>query len=578
MVRYSIIGSSAHKHYIDIIVKIDTRGKDKLEVLLPAWRPGRYELANYAQNIQYWQVFDEKENRLKSYKKNKNTWIIESNGAAEVTICYNYYANQLDAGASYFDEKQLYINPVNCLVYLNDRINEPCELKLEHLPDHYQLVSAIPFDAERKAVVKDFHTLADSPLMAAAVIQHEKYTVGMYNFHIWMLGNVSPDWPRILSDFQAFSNKQVEMFGELPVSTYHFLFQLPDQKFYHGVEHLDSTVICLGPAYRLMHAEIYTEFTGISSHELFHSWNVKSIRPVEMMPYDYSRENYTPLYYVAEGVTTYYGDMMLLRSGVYDWNLFAIETAKVLEKHLHNYGRFYQTLAEASMDSWLDGYKPGTPDRKISFYLKGMAVAWALDINIRRDTHNMHSLDSVMKTLYFDFAKQGKGYSEADYLEIISSIAGKDYREFFEKYVWGLNPVEDALHDAFKYIGCTLATVSNPFYYEHKLGFRLGEPGPFYKSIISNVAPGSPADAARLSPSDEIVAINGIYIERNLDEILKMFSGTPVQLSFIRNKELLITTIIEGNESFYPNYLVLKQPEATEAQKENFRLWAHQEF
>jgi predicted metalloprotease with PDZ domain len=578
MIRYSIIGSSPHKHYIDIIVKIGTRGLDQLEVQLPAWRPGRYELANFAQNIQYWQVFDAAENRLKSYKINKNTWIIETSGAAEITICYNYYANQLDAGASYFDEKQLYINPVNCLIYMRDRINEPCEVVLEHLPEHYQLVCSVPFDSERRAVMKDYHTLADAPLMAAAVIQHEKFAVGIYNFHIWMLGNVNPHWPRILADFEAFSAKQVEMFGELPVPTYHFLFQLPDFKFYHGVEHLESTVICLGPAYRLMHEEVYTEFTGISSHELFHSWNVKSIRPAEMFPYDYSCENYTPLNYVTEGVTTYYGDLMLLRSGVYNWDLFALETAKTIEKHLHNYGRFYQTLTEASMDAWLDGYKPGTPDRKISFYLKGMAVAWALDLFIRRDTANLHSLDSVMKALYYDFAKAGKGYSESDYLDLVSTFAAKNYRPFFEKYIWGLDPVENALEEAFDYIGCTLTTLNNPIYFEDKLGFRISEPGLFNKSLICNVAPGSPADAARLSPNDEIVALNGIAIAQNLDEIFRLFSGTPVQVSFIRSKELLITTIIESQENFYPLYRIVKKPGATEIQRNNFMLWAHREF
>jgi len=578
MIRYSIIGSSPHKHYIDIIVKIETRSQSEIEVQLPAWRPGRYELANYAQNIQYWQVFDENEKRLKSHKVSKDKWVIETNGAPEVTVCYNYFANQLTAGDSYFDEKQLYVNPVNCLINMEERINEPCELTLVNLPEHFQVVCAIPFDADRKAIAKDFHTLADSPFMAAAIIQHEKYTVGNSNFHIWMLGNVNPDWNRILSDFEAFTAKQIEMFGEMTVQTYHFLFQLPDFKFYHGVEHLDSTVICLGPAYRLMHPEVYTEFTGISSHELFHSWNVKSIRPIEMMPYDYSKENYTVLNYVSEGVTNYYGDLMLLRSGIYHWDLFAIETAKIIEKHLHNYGRFYQTLAEASMDSWVDGYKPGAPDRKISFYLKGTAVAWALDINIRRDTNNMHSLDSVMNTLYHDFAKKGKGYTEKDYLDIISNFAGKDYTSFFEKYVWGLEAVEIALNDAFEYIGCLLETSPNKFYYEEKMGLRLLEPELLNKSQICNVAPGSPADAARLSPNDEIVAVNGIHIEKNLDEMLRLFRGTPVQLSFIRNKELLLTSIIEGNDSYYPIYHIIKNPGVNESQKQNFSLWAHQEF
>ncbi len=415
MIRYIISPSQPEKHYIDIEARFETNGAAEIKIHLPAWRPGRYELGNFAQNIRKWFAYNENGNELASYKSTKDCWIVETGGCKVVSIQYDYFSYLLDAGNTYYDINQLYINPVNCFLYIKDRIQEPCSIEIKNLPDSYQIVSSMVFDASHKTEVSDFHTLADSPFFATQDIKQSEFTIGGYHFKISIVGNVNPDWQKINTDFEAFCSRQIEMFGELPVKDYHFLFQMPDYKYYHGVEHLASTVICIGPAENMM-KDIYNEFLGISSHELFHSWNVKSIRPVEMMPYDYTKENYTVLNYVTEGVTSYYGDLMLLRSGGFNAETYFTKAAKTIERHEHSFGKLYQTLAEASVDAWIDGYKAGAPDRKISFYQKGMIVAWIIDLDIRRETANKKSLDTVMQVLYNDFAKQKKGYSESDYL------------------------------------------------------------------------------------------------------------------------------------------------------------------
>jgi predicted metalloprotease with PDZ domain len=579
MIRYTIRAANPHRHFIEILASIPTEGKEVLQVQIPAWRPGRYELANYAQNIQSWKVEDENGQALHSRKLSKDSWEISCKGIGTVLVKYNYYAYQLDAGASYFDENQLYVNPVNCLIYLQERIEYPCQLTLEGLRDDYQIASSIQFASEdngiHAATLRNYHYLADSPFIASASLQHFFYQVGEYTFHIWMQGNCRPDKEKITEDFSDFSRAQIEMFGELPVKEYHFLFQLPDHKFYHGVEHLDSTVIALGPGYRLMQEEIYREFLGISSHELFHSWNIKSIRPVEMFPYDYSRENYSNLGYVAEGVTTYYGDLMLLRSGAYDWSTFSLEKSKFMQRHFHNYGRMFQSLTEASFDSWLDGYKPGVPDRKISFYVKGMLVAFILDIRMRRDTSNAESLDSVMRELYYEFAKKDRGFSEEDYFHIVEEKTGKPYRDFFERYVWGLEPLEEALADAMSYIGCRLITTPAKFYFEDSSGFRIKEENG--KSIIGQVAPGSPADLAGLSLNDEILAVNGMQVEKSLDELMR-FAGDQdsgeIIMTVFRSKQLLEFSLAASEDHYFPDYFIVKSPDADEEKKWNFEAWA----
>jgi predicted metalloprotease with PDZ domain len=181
------------------------------------------------------------------------------------------------------------------------------------------------------------------------------------------------------------------------------------------VEHTNSTVIALGPSYGVMNNKGYEDLLGVSSHELFHAWNIKTIRPVEMMPYDYSRENYSRLGYVAEGVTTYYGDVMLLRSGVFTEEQYLKTFNELLEKHFNNFGRLNLSVADSSFDTWLDGYKQGVPGRKASIYTEGALCAFMLDIIIRKNSNNKRSLDDLMRLLYEEFGKKQRGYSEGEY-------------------------------------------------------------------------------------------------------------------------------------------------------------------
>ena len=571
MIRYLISSNNPNRHYINIEVRAKVNGNNSLVFHLPSWRPGRYELANYAQNIQEWNAYNEKGEELQSAKLTKDSWEVNTIGAEEVIIRYNFYANQLDAGASYYDENQLYVNPVNCLLYLQERINEPCSLVLD-IPNDYKIASALNFNNKREAITSDFHQF-----IASGELQHKEYTCEDYKFHIWIQGNAKPDWNRIINDFTRFSDSQIKIFGELPIKEYHFLFQLPNHRFYHGVEHLDSTVICLGPAYRLMEKDVYSEFLGVSSHELFHSWNIKSIRPVEMLPYDYSMENYTRLGYVAEGLTTYYGDLMLLRSKVFNFEEYAAEFCKVLQKHFHMFGKLYMNLAESSFDTWLDGYKPGVPDRKISMYFKGMIVAFMTDIALLRDTNNKSRLDDIMRNLYNQYAKAGKGYSEQDYLDIVSGISGRSYEQFFEQYIWGLEPLEEYLDECVSYIGCELSPVESNDICESVFGFRIKEEN--MKCVIVQIAPSSPADISLLSINDEIIAVNGMQCDKNsMNELLRFNMSGEISISFFRSKELMEVKLSRGKERYFQSYSLVKKQNATELEQVSFNTWSGQTF
>ena len=187
-----------------------------------------------------------------------------------------------------------------------------------------------------------------------------------------------------------------------------FIFQITPYKSYHGVEHTKNTVLLLGPAEDIMD-ERYEDLLGVCSHELYHTWNIKAIRPKEMLPYNYTKENYFRTGFVAEGVTTYMGDLMLYNSSVFNWDEFIKTQNQNLERHLMNYGRFNLSVADSGFDNWLDGYKIGAPDRKVSIYPDGALCMLMIDLEIIHNTNGKSSLHTVMKDLYNNFRIKRKG-------------------------------------------------------------------------------------------------------------------------------------------------------------------------
>ena len=574
--RYIISYQNPHHHYIDIEFIIENINSDELILQLPAWRPGRYELGNFAKNIQKWAVYDAKGNPLKYRKMAKDTWVVQTNSVNEVHVKYNYYAADLNAGSTFLDKDQLYMNPVNCCLYVPGRIEEECSIEIK-VPKEYKIATAMKRKSEHLFSLKNYHELADSPFIASNSLKHNMFILDGVEFNIWFQGECKPDWAKIINDFFIFINEQFVMMKEPTVDEYHFLFQILPHKFYHGVEHLNSTVIALWPSYKLMRDEdLYNDFLGVSSHELFHSWNIKAIRPMEMMPYDYTKENYSRLGYVCEGVTTYYGDLLLFRSGVYSEFEYFKTVYERLQKHFDNPGRFNLSVADSSFDTWLDGYGQGVPGRKTSIYDEGCLIAFITDMIIRKNTNNSKSLDDVMRYLYFEFAKKGKGYSEADYKGVVEHMANVSFDDFFAKYVNGVNPYEPILREMLDYIGCELKTSRSRKYYEAYYGIKLLENNPVAK--ISAVYPGSVADMAQLKVNDEIIAINGIQLKGDFAEWTKYFAGQNVDLMVVSNGYLKKRTLFPMKDEYYKIYYINKLKNASEEQKQAFNSWSRRKF
>lgn len=567
VVRYSFSAEEPNKQYVQIKVQIPV-SKEITHVNLPSWRPGRYELGNFAKNINRFKVYNDQKKSLPFQKINKDTWEIDTSKTSFISVEYSYYSIDLNAGSTYLSDNQLYVNPVNCCIYTEETQDFPCEIEL-NIPESWKVATSLEGEKNfRKA--SSFDELADSPFICSSLLQCETYEVNSIKFYVWFNGEIKPDWNRILNDFSAFSKKQIEKFIEFPVSEYHFLIQILPKKAYHGVEHCKSTVITLGPTYEVF-TNLYKELLGVSSHELYHTWNVKALRPAVMWPYDFKKENYSELGYIYEGITTYMGDLFLLKSGVFSLEQYLVEFRTQLQKHFDNPARFNYSVAQSSFDTWLDGYVPGAPARKVSIYTEGCLLAFVTDVKIRKLTQNKYGLDEVMKRLYFDFAMHGKGISENDYISTLQHISGASFDDFFKNFVHGTQPYESIITDSLDYLGLELIHKPSPLYSEGRLGMKLIPIGKAFQ--VDAMYPGGPAELGGMRIGDEIISVNGFILNNDIESWLTYFDEDLKEITLIREGKIRTLLLPEVQRFFYVHYFVKEIENKNNAQEKALKLW-----
>ncbi|MCE7067336.1 M61 family metallopeptidase [Dyadobacter sp. CY326] len=455
--HYSISVSDPQSHLLHITYKIPGIDSDFIEIQLPAWRPGRYEIQNFAKNIQFIEAISATDQKLALHKVTKDRWQVATAGEKEVRIRYTYYAAIQNAGSSYVDEELWYLNFINFCMYTEGRIGEPYNVQLE-LPAGYEIACGLPKNGNLLSAI-DFYQLVDSPLLASQTLQEHHYKVYDVNFKIWMHGNLKPNWHRIKRDFRRFSREQIATIGEFPETEYHFLNLILPNAFYHGVEHHNSTMIVLGPDDE--GEGLYSDLLGVSSHELFHTWNIIRIRPTELLPYDFTKENYFRTCFVAEGCTTYYGDLFLRRAGVFTDENYIKELQVYMKRHFESSSQATQSLADSSFDLWLDGYEKGIPNRKVSVYHKGALVSLILDLYLRKKTNHAQSLDTVMQLLWTRFGKPFIGYTLQDYIDIVEEVAGESLEWYWNDCIFTAEPLEFRLNEALSFVGLQMSTFSN---------------------------------------------------------------------------------------------------------------------
>ena len=536
--QHNVKVGNAARH--ELIVEYKFKSTDSKHIIqIPYWRPGRYEAGNFPKKYVNLRVFDGK-TEIDSFKLSPNTWEISCKPDQIIRITYTYYADDLTAGNTYCDEELLLINPVNSLIYARGYEHDPGNLTLEYL-ESWSWASGLDVVGNNKETVKfsygDIQELMDSPILACKHLQTFEYEVKGIHFYAHFGGEPVPNIEEIERDYKLFSEAQIRNFGSFPVQNYYFLNILLPHKAYHGVEHENNTVIIYGPAEKLTERKEYLDLMGVSSHELYHTWNVKSLRPTEWMPYDFEKPGFSRLGYVAEGVTTYMGDYMLWHAGVISDEEFLDELSTIVEKHLLNEGYKSLSLADSSVDTWVDGYGRTTPSRRVSIYNEGAMLAIVCDIWLQK--YADLSMNDFMKLL---FEKRGgkKGYSEQDYWTLLEEMADAPWQKLFNDCVNGRGKLFGYFEEALNFMGLDISYLPSEKSWERYWGVRLLNSD---KGVeILNLKKGSSADLAGLDEGDTFLKIDGIspteFLEQNRSKELQK---TDVEIkSGFRKKELML--------------------------------------
>jgi predicted metalloprotease with PDZ domain len=453
MIQY-FFSFNRQNNLIYVEIHFEKITSDTLKLHLPAWRPGRYQLQNFAKNILDFCTYSPS-SKLNFQKTSANIWEIDTSNTKSLVVKYTYYANELNAGSSLVNNEIFYINPVNMCMFVESpdpiRVTIDCEEDLN-------VACGMPFSRIAKSVIfnpKDYHEFYDSPIILSKKLEHHHFTACKIPFHFWIQGAYTLALEKILKDLQTVAEYQINLFGGFPEKEFHFLLIIPYTSYYHGVEHRNSTVMVLGEQ-GVLTENSYLDLLGLASHELFHAWNIAKIRPKELLPYDYTKENYFTTCFVAEGFTTYFGDRTLYDSGVFSSEQYKHELETTFKRHFYDSDHASQSLLESSFDLWVDGYEKGTPNKKVSVYHKGAIATLILDAMIRRKFSNKKSMENVMQKLYLEFGNLNKGYSYEDIKRICEEVFEGDLSTYFKNVIEGNTPIFELTQEATLSMGWTL--------------------------------------------------------------------------------------------------------------------------
>ncbi|WP_404339536.1 M61 family metallopeptidase [Sphingomonas sp. MMS12-HWE2-04] len=419
----------AHQLF-DVALDVTARGQD-FTLVMPVWTPGYYQRMDYADKVRGFAVTDVG-GRPVSWRRDGSRWHIAAPSGTRLRVHYQVLADRDFVAANFLDANKGYVSPAGVFAYPEGRLHAPVELRIVPQPGWTVATGLAPLGkAANVWRAPDFDILYDSPILIGKLERLPSFRIRGVPHHVIGTGFGTIDRPQLVSDLEKIVTAAVEMMGDIPYRDYSFIGIGPTQG---GIEHLNSTSFGFGrqdnrtPAGRL-------RLDAFLAHEYFHHFNVKRIRPIELGPFDYGRENRTRQLWVSEGLTVYYENILLRRAGLIDTSAFLDDLSGNLRAYENAPGHRYQSLAQASYETWEDGpfgRKDDDFNKTISYYDKGPVVGFMLDLAIRHATANRRSLDDVMRALYRDYYQRlGRGFTEREFRATCEAIAGTSLADLF---------------------------------------------------------------------------------------------------------------------------------------------------
>ncbi len=565
---YHLSMSEPHTHYFEVETTIRGLAQESVDLKMAVWTPGSYLVREFARKVEGFEA-QTGDKELDFKKINKNTWRIQTGGASEITVKYLVYSFEFSVRTSFLDASHAYINGASVFMFLDGHLDLPSTLHIKPHKNFNTISTALkPVNAADKWVlsVPNYDLLADSPIEIGThkVIDFE---AAKTPHHLALAGEGNYDEDLLVSAIQKVAEECTHIFGDLPTDDYTVINFSTDGK-YGGLEHLHSTCL-MYPRWNYSPRPKLNRWLGLMAHEYFHLWNVKRLRPKVLGPFDYENENYTTLLWVAEGVTSYYDDHLLVRTGLMTEEEYLKVVAGNINSHENRPGKNVQSVTEASFDAWIKYYRSDENFNNccISYYTKGAILSTLLDLEILQATKGKKSMDDVMRFMYEEYyKKEQRGFTDEEFQAAVEKFAGKELDPFFTEHVSGVVPIDYQKY--FDYVGLKLENTADAD--KIQLGVNLNG-----SNKVTSVKRGSCGYESGLNVNDEIIAIDN-YRVKNGDNIATMLArkskGEQVDIMVSRGGEIMnIQTELHPVEHFSYSLSMVEKP--SKAQKKLYKAW-----
>ena len=506
-ISYTVRLPAPATHYAEVEAVIPVDGGAAVELMMAAWTPGSYLIREYARHVEAVSAATAGGQPLAVAKPSKNRWRIDAGGADRIVVTYRVYCREMSVRTNWVEADFAMLNGAPTFLTLADSAPRPHDVRIEPATGWSETVTALPAAPDGRPHsfrAADFDTLVDSPIIAGNPATYPFAVDGiphaLVNFGeggVW-------DGPTSAADVERITREQHRTWGFFPYERYLFLNMLVEAG--GGLEHKDSTLL-MTSRWTSRDRARYLRWLDTVSHELFHAWNVKQLRPAALGPFDYEREAYTPSLWMVEGLTTYYGPLFVHRAGVSTRAEYLQALSGQIESLQTTPGRLVQPVADASHDAWIKFYRPNENSRNttISYYTKGAVIGFLLDARVREATGGRHSLDDVLKTAYGRYSG-ARGFRPGEFEAVASEIAGVDLGDWFDRAIRSTEELD--YQPALDWFGLEFASGAGTKEDAAPAWLGLDTRPDGGRLLVAGVPRATPGYAAGFNVGDEILAID----------------------------------------------------------------------
>jgi predicted metalloprotease with PDZ domain len=575
----------SHLFEVAIIVELPETLKDKpLQFQMAKWSPGRYGVFDFAKNVQELRAVAENSATRTVKRVDDQTWSVEPLGSTTLTISYKIFGNDLSGTFSQLDSRHANYNGASIFMYVVGHKPDPVKLTIDP-PAGWKIVNGWTTRAgQTEWKFPNWDVMIDAPTEIAPDWTEDNFEVNGKKYHV-VVHSFGPEGgkrPALVRDIEKIVRAEVAMWGPPEFEEYTFLIHFAaDDHSGDGMEHLTSTQIIEPGA--LAEAGVHEQTLGTVSHEFFHVWNVKRLRPQELGPWDFTRPLSTRGLWIAEGFTNYYGHMMLKRAGLWDDKKFLDRQAQTIRGIESAQGSRLMSAEESSMSApFIDDAAhvqlTNLQNTSISYYPKGQLIALVMDLLVRGRTKGKVSLDDVMRDMYEElylkspnssYYLRGRGYQPEDLERIASRRAGFDLGDFFKRHVRDVEVLP--YEEAFGYVGLRLVKTQAKEPFDAGMWVTFEDPR---EGVIENVRNNSPAEDAGLQSQDAIVSLGGKEVKKDswLKALARYKTGDSVPVVVRRDRRTIKTNIVLGQPERF-DYRIEGRSDAPAEQKALRAAW-----